>query len=197
MTASTASTTTLRRAVFPRVSVLTDAVLVLGGALFVALFAQISIPLPFTPVPITGQTFAVLLVGGALGSLCGVASMSLYMLMGIVGLPVYANQAHGFEIIKGATGGYIVGFLVAGLLVGYLADRGWDQKFSTSGTMMLTGNVIIFLVGLIWLQQVLHTSLADTLKFGLYPFVPGEIVKLYLAAALLPGAWALVRRIRS
>ena len=196
MTASTASTTTLRRAVFPRVSVLTDAVLVLGGALFVALFAQISIPLPFTPVPITVQTFAVLLVGGALGSLCGVASMSLYMLMGIVGLPVYANQAHGFEIIKGATGGYIVGFLVAGLLVGYLADRGWDQKFSTSGTMMLTGNVIIFLVGLIWLQQVLHTSLADTLKFGLYPFVPGEIVKLYLAAALLPGAWALVRRIR-
>jgi biotin transport system substrate-specific component len=197
MTASTASTTTLRRAVFPRVSVLTDAVLVLGGALFVALFAQISIPLPFTPVPITGQTFAVLLVGGALGSLCGLASMSLYMLMGIVGLPVYANQAHGFEIIKGATGGYIVGFLVAGLLVGYLADRGWDQKFSTSGTMMLTGNVIIFLVGIIWLQQVLHTSLADTLKFGLYPFVPGEIVKLYLAAALLPGAWALVRRIRS
>jgi biotin transport system substrate-specific component len=197
MTASTASTTTLRRAVFPRVSVLTDAVLVVGGALFVALFAQISIPLPFTPVPITGQTFAVLLVGGALGSLCGLASMSLYMLMGIVGLPVYANQAHGFEIIKGATGGYIVGFLVAGLLVGYLADRGWDQKFSTSGTMMLTGNVIIFLVGLIWLQQVLHTSLADTLKFGLYPFVPGEIVKLYLAAALLPGAWALVRRIRS
>ncbi len=197
MTASTGSTFTLRRAIFPRVSVLTDALLVLGGALFVALFAQISIPLPFTPVPITGQTFAVLLVAGALGTVCGTASMGVYMLMGIVGAPVYADHTHGLEVIKGASGGYIVGFLVAALVVGYLAEHGWDQKFSSSVTMMLTGNVFIFLVGLIWLQQVLHTDLGDTLKYGLYPFVPGEIVKLYLAGALLPGAWALVRRIRS
>ena len=197
MTASTGSTFTLRRAIFPRVSVLTDVLLVFGGALFVALFAQISIPLPFTPVPITGQTFAVLLVAGALGTVCGTASMGLYMLMGMVGMPVYADRMHGLEVIKGASGGYIVGFLVAGLVVGFLADRGWDQKFSSSVTMMLTGNVFIFVIGVIWLQQVLHTDLADTLKYGLYPFVPGEIVKLYLAGALLPGAWALVRRIRS
>lgn len=197
MTASTASTATLRRAVFPRAGILTDALLVLGGALFVAVFAQISIPLPFTPVPITGQTFAVLLVGGALGTVCGTLSMGLYMFMGIVGLPVYADHAHGWHVVTGATGGYLVGFLVAAAMVGHLADRGWDTKFSTSGTMMLTGNVFIFLCGCLWLQHVLHTNLEKTLEYGLYPFVPGEILKLYLAAALLPGAWALVRRVRS
>ncbi len=197
MTASTASTATLRRAVFPRAGVLTDAALVLGGALFVALFAQLSIRLPFTPVPITGQTFAVLLVGGALGTVCGSLSMGLYALMGIIGLPVYADHAHGWSIVSGATGGYIFGFLVAGALVGYLADKGWDQRFATSGTMMLIGNTFIFLFGCIWLQHVLHTNLEKTLEYGLYPFVPGEILKLYLAAALLPGAWALVRKIRS
>jgi biotin transport system substrate-specific component len=197
MTASTASTATLRRAVFPHAGILTDALLVLGGALFVAVFAQISIPLPFTPVPITGQTFAVLLVGGALGTVCGMLSMGLYMFMGIVGVPVYADHAHGWHVVTGATGGYLIGFLVAAAMVGYLADRGWDTKFSTSGTMMLTGNVFIFLCGCLWLQHVLHTNLEKTLEYGLYPFVPGEILKLYLAAALLPGAWALVRRVRS
>ncbi len=196
MTASSISSNTLRRAVFPNVSLLTNALLVLGGALFVALSAQISIPLPFTPVPITGQTFAVLLVAGSLGSVCGTLSMGLYLLMGIVGLPVYADHTHGIEVIKGATGGYIIGFIIAGLIVGLMADRGWDKKFSSSVTMMLTGNVVVFLVGLVWLQQVLHTNLADTLKYGLYPFVPGEVLKLYLAGALFPGAWALVRRIR-
>ena len=118
MIASTASTATLRRAVFPRAGILTDALLILGGALFVAVFAQISIPLPFTPVPITGQTFAVLLVGGALGTVCGTLSMGLYMFLGIIGLPVYADHTHGWHVVTGATGGYIVGFLVAAALVG-------------------------------------------------------------------------------
>ncbi len=99
-------------------------------------------------------------------------------------------------MIHGATGGYIVGFLVAGGLVGYLADRGWDRRFATAGTMMLIGTTFIFLCGCIWLQHVLHTNLEKTLEYGLYPFIPGEILKLYLAAALLPGAWALVRKIR-
>jgi len=196
MTATTASTATLRRAVFPRAGLLTDALLVVGGALFIALFAQISIRLPFTPVPITGQTFAVLLVGGALGASCGTISVGFYVLLGLVGLPVYAAHTHGWSVLNGATGGYLMGFLVAGALVGYLADRGWDQRFATSGTMMLTGNVFIFLCGCLWLQHVLHTNLEKTLEYGLYPFVPGEILKLYLAAALLPGAWALVRRVR-
>lgn len=196
MIASNASTATLRRAVFPRASILTDALLILGGALFVAVFAQISIPLPFTPVPITGQTFAVLLVGGSLGSVCGGLSMGLYLLMGIW-LPVYANQSDGWHVVTSATGGYIMGFVIAGALVGYLADRGWDQRFATSGTMMLIGNTFIFLCGCLWLQHVLHTNLEKTLEYGLYPFVPGEVLKLYLAAALLPGAWTLVRRLRS
>jgi len=196
MIASTASTATLRRAVFPRAGILTDALLVLGGALFVAVFAQISIPLPFTPVPITGQTFAVLLVGGSLGAVCGGLSMGLYLLMGIW-LPVYADHHEGWHVVTQATGGYIMGFVIAGALVGYLAERGRDQRFATSGTMMLIGNTFIFLCGCLWLQHVLHTNLEKTLEYGLYPFVPGEILKLYLAAALLPGAWALVRRLRS
>lgn len=197
----TASTATLRRAVFPRVNVATDVLLVLGGALFVALFAQISIPLPFTPVPITGQTFAVVLVGASLGTIHGTLSMLSYLLMGIAGLPVYADQSSGWEIVRGATGGYLIGFVLAALVVGFLAEKRWDQKFSSSVSAMLTGNVIIFFAGLVWLSywlgdNGLPSGLSDTLEAGLYPFVPGEILKLYLAGALLPGAWKLVGRIK-
>jgi biotin transport system substrate-specific component len=197
----TASTATLRRAVFPRVNLLTSALLVLGGALFVSLAAQVSIPLPFTPVPITGQTFAVLLVAGALGTLHGVMSLMLYLLMGLAGLPVYADQTSGWEVVRGATGGYILGFVLAAAVVGVLAERRWDKRFSSSVSMMLTGNVIIFTVGLTWLAWWLGdngfpSGLNDVLEAGLYPFVPGEILKLYLAGALLPGAWKLVERIK-
>lgn len=192
---------TLRRAAFPRQSVATSAVLVLGGALFVALFAQISIQLPFTPVPITGQTFAVLLVAASMGLVHGTLAMLAYLVMGVVGLPVFADQAHGWDEVAGATGGYLVGFLIAAAVVGTLAERNWDRRFSSSLSAMLTGNVIIFTVGLVWLAAWLGDNgfpngLQDTLEAGLYPFVPGEIVKLYLAGALLPAAWRLVGRIR-
>lgn len=192
---------TLRRAVVPRSGVATSAVLVLGGALFVALFAQISIQLPFTPVPITGQTFAVLLVAAAMGLGHGTAAMVLYLLMGIVGLPVFADQAYGWDEVAGATGGYLVGFVLAGLVVGLLAEKRWDHRFSSSLSAMLTGNVLIFLVGLVWLSvwlgdRGLPNGLDETLQNGLYPFVPGEIVKLYLAGALLPAAWRIVERVR-
>ena len=185
---------TLRLAVFPRAGLITDALLVLAGTGLVAASAQISIKLPFTPVPITGQTFSVLLVGASLGSLLGSTSMLLYLLLGAAGAPIYAHHAHGWREISGATGGYIVGFVAAAAVTGFLARRQWDRKLSSAIAIMLTGNVIIYLVGLPWLAVDLSTNLEKTLEYGLYPFVPGDIFKLYLAAALLPGAWWIVER---
>lgn len=187
-----AQAATLRQAVVPRTDLLTDVLLVLAGTGLVAGAAQISIPLPFTPVPITGQTFAVVLVGASLGAIRGTASLSLYLLLGILGAPIYAGHAHGWSVITGASGGYIVGFVLAAAVTGYLAERRWDRRFSSSISVMLTGNVIIYLVGLPWLAAVLNTNLEKTLEYGLYPFVPGDVFKLYLAAAVLPAAWRLV-----
>lgn len=191
-----AEAATLRLAVFPRSNLLSNALLVVAGTALVSVAAQVSISLPFTPVPITGQTFAVVLVGASLGAILGTASLVLYLLVGIAGAPVYADQAHGWSVITSASGGYIVGFVVAAALTGFLAERGWDRRFSSSVAAMLTGNVVIYLVGLPWLADRLHTNLQKTLEFGLYPFVPGDIFKLYVAGALLPGAWAVVRRVR-
>src|ERR671923_995531 len=122
---------TLRLAVFPRPGLLTDALLVLGGAGFVALAAQVSIDLPFTPVPITGQTFAVLLVGASFGALLGLASLGLYLFVGALGAPVYADGRHGWDILTGPTGGYILGFVLAATVVGFLAQERWDRRFNS------------------------------------------------------------------
>jgi biotin transport system substrate-specific component len=180
----------------PRLGVLTDAVLVLAGTGLVAGAAQISFSLPFTPVPITGQTFAVVLVGASLGTIRGVASLILYLWLGVAGAPIYADHAHGWSVVTSASGGYIVGFVLAAAVTGFLAERRWDRSLSSSISSMLTGNVIIYLVALPWLTVVLNTNLEKTLEYGLYPFVPGDIFKLYVAAALLPGAWKLVERIK-
>jgi biotin transport system substrate-specific component len=187
---------TLRLAVLPRSGLLVDAVLALAGAAFVGLAAQVSFHLGFTPVPITGQTFAVLLVGAAYGSVLGAASLSLYLLLGVVGVPWYSEQKHGWEVFSGTTGGYIVGFVLAAALTGFLAERGWDKKFSSSIAAMLTGSVVIYACGVIWLHHSIGVGWSTTLVDGLYPFVPGDIVKLYLAAAALPAAWSVVRRVR-
>ena len=187
---------TLRLAVFPRSSLVTDAVLVLAGTGFVALAAQVSIGLPFTPVPITGQTFAVVLVGASLGALLGLASLGLYLLVGALGAPVYADGNHGWDVLTGPTGGYIVGFVLAAVLTGLLAQRRWDRRFSSAVAAMLSGNVVIYLVGLPWLAEKLDTGLEKTFELGLYPFVVGDLLKLYLAGALLPGAWRLVERLK-
>ncbi|MBA3364408.1 MAG: biotin transporter BioY [Actinobacteria bacterium] len=186
---------TLRLAAFPRVGLVQDALLVAAGTAIVAVAAQITVSLPFTPVPLTGQTFAVVLVGASLGAVRGLASLGLYLLIGIAGAPVYADRAHGWEVFTGPTGGYIVGFVAAAAVTGYLAERRWDRKFSSAVAAMLTGNVIIYLVGLPWLASVLDTNLEKTLELGLYPFVPGDVFKLYLAAVLLPGAWRVVKRV--
>jgi biotin transport system substrate-specific component len=187
------ATPTLRFAVAPRGAV-ADAIFVLGGALLVAAAAQISIPLPFSPVPITGQTFAVGVVGSALGMRRGAASLALYVLLGGIGLPFYAQGASGWTQVSGATGGYLIGFVLAAALTGALADRGWDRTFGTAVTSMLTGNVLIYAVGLPWLARSTGAGLEQTLEWGLYPFVPGDVLKLYLAAAVLPAAWRVVRR---
>jgi len=189
-----ANAATLRLAVFPRPSILTDTALVLAGTALVSVCAQISVKLPFTPVPITGQTFAVCLVGASLGAIRGVASLTLYFLIGIAGAPVYAHHDHGWDVITSASGGYIVGFIAAAAVTGVLAEHRWDRKFSSAVGAMLTGNVVIYLIGLPWLAAVLNTNLEKTLEYGLYPFVPGDMFKLYCAAALLPVAWRGVER---
>jgi biotin transport system substrate-specific component len=193
----TSDAATLRLALLPRSGLLEDALLVAAGAGLVAGAAQVSFSLPFTPVPITGQTFAVVLVGASLGALRGTASLALYLLAGIAGAPIYADHRHGWSVIVGASGGYIVGFILAAALTGFLAERAWDRRFSSAVAAMLTGNVLIYLVGLPWLAVVLNTNLERTLELGLYPFVPGDIFKLYLAGALLPTAWRLVGTFQS
>jgi biotin transport system substrate-specific component len=183
---------TLRLACFPRSSRVADAVLVLAGAALVAVAAQLEFHLPGTPVPITGQTFAVLLVGASLGAVRGGASLMLYFLAGLVGAPVYSGGEEGWSIVQGATGGYLIGFVVAAAVVGWLAERRWDRRFSSAVAAMLTGNVIVYAFGLPWLARVVDLGFEDTLAQGLAPFVPGDLLKLYLAAALLPAAWRLV-----
>jgi biotin transport system substrate-specific component len=187
---------TLRWAALPRTGLLTDVLLVLAGAGFVALAAQVSFELPFTPVPITGQTFAVVLVGASLGALLGLASLGLYVFVGALGAPVYAEGNRGWEILTGPTGGYVVGFLAAAALTGWLAQQRWDRRFPTAVAAMLTGNVVIYLFGLPWLAVDQGLGFEETMKLGLAPFVVGDLLKLYLAGALLPLAWRGVERLR-
>ncbi len=172
-----------------------DAALIIGGCLFTALLAQVKIPLGFTPVPITGQTFAVLLVGATLGSWRGGAALLLYLVAG-TWLPFYAGGASGF-VGSIASGGYIVGFIPAAFAVGWLSERGWDRKPRIL-LSMLAGNVILYVPGLLWLATFApaETRWATTMEWGLYPFVVGDAIKLVAASLLLPGAWKLVNLVK-
>jgi biotin transport system substrate-specific component len=127
----------------------------------------------------------------------GAATLFAYLVLGVIGVPLYADQKHGWDVFSGATGGYIVGFILAAAVTGALAEHGWDKKFSSSIAAMLTGSVVIYACGSIWLHHNLHVSWNTTFVDGVYYFIPGDLVKLYLAAAALPGAWSLVRRLRS
>jgi biotin transport system substrate-specific component len=187
---------TLRFAAVPRTGLLVDALLVAAGAGLVALAAQVEIHLGFTPVPITGQTFAVLVVGAGLGSLRGLASLGLYLLVGMAGAPVYAGGEGGTEWVRGATGGYLVGFIVAAAVTGYLAEQRWDRRLGSAIGAMFLGNAIIYSFGLPWLAHEIHTDFQGTLEAGLYPFVFGDFLKLCLAGVALPSAWKLIDRVR-
>ncbi|MGH7394068.1 MAG: biotin transporter BioY [Candidatus Methylomirabilales bacterium] len=191
---------TLAEATVPRGGLLRDALLVVGGSLLTALCARIVIPLPFTPVPITGQTFAVLLIGATLGARRGAAAMGLYVLEGLVGLPVFAGGATGLARLLGPTGGYLLGFIAAAYLTGTLAERGWDRTIRWAAVAMAAGNVVVYLFGVPWLAFVPRMAGGVPLGWhgavagGLLPFIPGDLLKLAAAALALPGAWALVRR---
>ncbi len=219
---------TLADALVPGRGILREAALVVGFSLLVAVFAQIAIKLPFTTVPITGQTLAVFITGGALGSWRGAASLALYLLWGTIGVPVFAPGSAALEgelvhfifpwegtasmVWTITSGGYIVGFIAAAFVVGRLAERGWDRGWRVN-MAMLAGNALVYVPGIAWLAYVIGSgALDDRLGFelasvipgantvdkalvgGLYPFIVGDLIKLYVAAIALPGAWALIGR---
>ena len=167
-----------------------DALLVLAFSLLTALSAQIAIPLPFTPVPITGQTFGVLLTGALLGPRLGAAAMLLYLLEGSAGLPFFAGGAGGAARLAGPTGGYLLSYPFAAALVGWLASRGWDRRPVTMLAAMLLGSLVVFALGAGWLAH--FVGLSHAVAAGVVPFLPGDAVKALLAAGLLPAGWMLL-----
>lgn len=168
--------------------------LILAGTLLVALGAQVSFEILGTPVPVTGQTFGVLVAGGALGFRRGIASLLVYVLLGVVGLPVFAGGDHGIARLIGATGGYLVGFVLAGAIVGRLAELGWDRNLMGSIGAMLIGEVAIYAIGVPWLAAVGGLDLGTAVAKGLTPFLLGDALKMLLAAAAFPAAWWVVGR---
>jgi biotin transport system substrate-specific component len=176
--------------------------LILLGVVVMAVSAQIAIPIPGSPVPITGQTFGVLTTATALGFRRGIASVGLYLLLGFL-LPVYAAGASGSahilalqdgRIVLGATGGYLVGFLLAAAVVGRLAELGWDRRYAGALAAMLFGNALVYVVGLPWLVAAAGLSASQAVREGLYPFLLGDAIKFALAAAVFPLGWWLVGR---
>jgi biotin transport system substrate-specific component len=169
-------------------SLLRDVALVVGAAALTGLAAQISIPLPFTPVPISMQTFTVLLAGAALGPIRGGLSMALYLVAGVLGVTWFSEQRSGWEF---ASFGYIVGFVVAAAIVGWFARRGADRSVLGTLALMAAGNLVIYAVGVPWLMASLGLGLGQGLELGVVPFLIGDALKIALAAGLLPAAWML------
>lgn len=166
---------------------------VLLGVAFLALLAQLRFAIG--PVPITGQTLGVLLLGAAYGAGLSALTVGAYLLVGTAGLGVFAGGASGAAVFAGASGGYLIGFLAAATLVGFLAERGWDRTFGGTALAMLIGNAVIYAFGLLWLSQ-LAPDVPTLLQWGLLPFLPGDALKLALAALVVPGVWRLAGRFR-
>lgn len=197
---------TLGQALLSHQTLMRQVAVVIGASLFIAVSARVRISLPIGPVPITAQTFSILLVGGLLGPWLGLASASLYIAEGMFGLPVYAGGHHGWAVITGSTGGYLVSYPFAALLVGWLAARGWDRRPLHLAAAMLLANVLIYTFGVLWLYawgaahlHVLHRDHMTwglALRWGLLPFIPGDLAKLLLAASLVPAGWQLLYVVR-
>jgi len=173
---------------------LRDALLVMTGALLILLTAQVSFQIPGNPVPYTLQTFGVLVVGGALGLRRGGLAALLYVLLGVVGLPFFAEGRGGPAILWGATGGYLVGFIVAGTLVGRLAELGWDRRIGGAIGATTLGTLVIYAIGVPWLAVVTGMTLGQAIATGLVPFLLVDAMKALTAAVIFPASWWMVAR---
>jgi len=169
-----------------------EVALMLGGSLLIALAAQLQVVLPFSPVPMTGQTFAVLLLGALYGRKRGPATVVTYLALGGLGLPVFTGGAFGVARLVGPTAGYLVGFVAAAFVVGVLSERGWDRKPWTTAVSMIIGNGMIYVAGVLWLSR--FVGWPAVLSTGVLPFLAGDALKIALATVLLPVAWKLIGR---
>jgi biotin transport system substrate-specific component len=189
---------TMIDAVLPQRRISHNVILVILFSVLIALSAQIAIPLPFTPVPITMQTLMVLLTGALLGSRLGAITLAAYLAEGLAGLPVFAggtsawspSSIPGVLVIIGPSAGYLLGFIFAAGLVGFLAERGWDRRWWTTLLAMVLGNLVIYALGVGWLSTFL--GLNPAFVAGMLPFLPGDALKIVMALIVLPGGWALV-----
>ena len=168
-----------------------DIALVIGGSLLIALCARITVMLPFSPVPVTAQTFAVLVIGALLGAKRGGLAALAYIIEGALGLPVFALGG-GFAVLLGPTGGYLIAFIPAAYVTGFLAQKGWDRRIGTTVLAMIFGNIVIYTFGLLWLSRLMGIS-KTVPAMGLYPFIVGDLAKIVLAAAVLPAGWKLLK----
>jgi biotin transport system substrate-specific component len=175
-----------------------DLALIVAGSLLIGLSAQIAVPLPFSPIPVTGQTFTVLMIGALFGSRRSGLSVLLYVIEGAAGLPVFALGKGGIGVLLGPTGGYLVGFVVAAYVVGLFAEKGWDRRIGTTILAMFVGSALMYIVALTWLFSLRYVFRApigagSILAIGLYPFIIGDILKIALAAMILPSGWKLLK----
>jgi biotin transport system substrate-specific component len=173
--------------------ILYDVIIVICGSLLVGISARLKVYLPFSPVPVTGQTFAVLMIAPLLGSRRGALVMLAYLSEGILGLPVFAGGV-GPATLLGPTGGYLVGFVAAAYLVGRLAEMGWDRRVTTTIAAMLIGDAVLLTFGFIWLAILINVKTAFVTGFLF--FIPGDLLKIALAAVLLPAGWKLLGRFK-
>ena len=173
-------------------SLIRDVVLIVGFAALVSVCGRARFYLPDNPVPITMQTFGVLLTGAALGSWRGTSSLLLFYFVGMAGLPVFQGGNNGWGYVSGSsTGGYLIGFIAAAYVTGFLAERGWDRGRALWA--VLAGNALIYIPGLLWLGAKGFVPWADVLSKGMYPFIPGDLLKIMMVGIVLPSAWALVK----
>lgn len=164
--------------------------LVIGGSLAIAAAAQLKLFLPFTPVPVTGQTFAVLLIGALFGARRGAATAMSYLALGVMGMPVFSAAPPGPAALISPTAGYLAGFVAAAWVTGALSERGWDRRPGTTALAMAIGSCVLFACGLLWLGR--FTGWSNVLQTGLLPFIPGDLLKIALATVVLPAGWKLL-----
>lgn len=172
-----------------KASLLQESIIISSGVFILSVLAQISIPLPFTPVPITAQTLGILVIGSTYGRNRAFTTILLYVLLGLGGLPIFSEGKFGIASLLGPTGGYLIGFILAGSCVGYLGDKMHDRKLINSLLIFLLGHVIIFTTGMLWLAK--YVGIHNVLVMGLYPFLPGLVIKTVFASLITTSVWKL------